>query len=218
MTTDALKEKLRASRDSLPEPHAVRLHRALSWLKCAEEQVENPDLQYISLWIAFNACYGVDEEKERALGERDVFQRFVQKLVQHDRQKKIYKCLWDQFSGPVKALIKNPYVFQPFWEAQQKGGDASIWKPRFEKSSTAAMNFLARQQVPELLSVVLDRLYVLRNQLMHGGATYQSQVNREQVRDGCRMLVVLMPLIIEIMLEAKDEDWGDIYYPVVKTN
>jgi len=217
MTINDLKTQLRASRDSLPETLAVRLHRALSWLKCAEEQPDNIDLQYISLWISFNACYGVDEEGARSLGERELFQRFLQKLVKHDKEKAIYNCLWTQFSGPVKALIKNKFVFAPFWEAQQQGGDNSIWEPRFVKSSAAAHNFLTRQMVPELLGVVLDRLYVLRNQLMHGGATYQSQVNREQVRDGCNMLKVLMPLVIGIMLEAGEEDWGDIYYPVVKS-
>jgi hypothetical protein len=67
------------------------------------------------------------------------------------------------------------------------------------------------------LGVVLDRLYVLRNQLIHGGATFQSQVNRQQVVDGCNMLAVLMPIIIEIMLEARDDDWGPIFYPVIKS-
>lgn len=51
---------------------------------------------------------------------------------------------------------------------------------------------------------------------MHGGATYKGKVNREQVNDGHRMLTVLMPIIVEIMLNAVDEDWGDVYYPVVE--
>ena len=74
---------------------------------------------------------------------------------------------------------------------------------------------LANERVTLLLAEVLDRLYVLRNQLMHGGATFQSKVNRAQVRDGCNMLAMLMPILIDIMLDAKDEDWGEIYYPVV---
>jgi len=69
--------------------------------------------------------------------------------------------------------------------------------------------------VPELLSIVLDRLFVLRNQLLHGGATYQSAINREQVQDGVQLLGSLVPTVIQIMLDTPDEDWGDIYYPVL---
>ena len=66
-----------------------------------------------------------------------------------------------------------------------------------------------------LFSIVLDRLYVLRNQVLQGGATYQSRVNREQVRDGVALLSSIMPIIISIMLDTGEEDWGDIAYPVL---
>jgi hypothetical protein len=219
MNTTPLQERLRAIRDSLPEPHAVRLHRAVSWLACAEAEQNNPDLQFISLWIAFNACYSVDEERPQFLGERDVFQRFTHKLVKHDADGNIQDCLIKTYTGPVRTLISNQYVFASFWEAQRLIGkaqpDTTDWKPRFDKSSKTAMTFLMDKKIPELLGVVLDRLYVLRNQLMHGGATWNSKVNRQQVKDGCSIMMTLMPAIIETMMGAKDEDWGEIFYPVV---
>lgn len=219
MNTTLLHEQLRAIRNSLPKPHAVRLHRAVSWLACAEAQQENPDLQFISLWIAFNACYSVDEERPQCLGERDVFQRFTHKLVKHDAESKIHNCLIKTYTGPVRTLISNQYVFAPFWEAQRliskSQPDTTDWKSRFDKSSKTAMTFLMEKKIPELLGVVLDRLYVLRNQLMHGGATWNSNVNRQQVKDGCSIMMTLMPAIIETMMAAKDEDWGEIFYPVV---
>ena len=67
----------------------------------------------------------------------------------------------------------------------------------------------------ELIQLVMRRLYQMRNQLIHGGATYQSRVNRDQVRDSANLLGKLIPLIIEIMIDNPDEAWGDIYYPVV---
>lgn len=57
-------------------------------------------------------------------------------------------------------------------------------------------------------------LYVLRNQLVHGGATYQSRMNRDQVRDGKRMLLELVPVFVEVMFD-EEIDWGPIYYPVI---
>ena len=58
---------------------------------------------------------------------------------------------------------------------------------------------------------------LLNNQLIHGGATYKSSVNRDQVRDSANLLGRLIPLIIEIMLDNPEEAWGEIYYPVVET-
>jgi len=214
-THHTLKQYLKAQDGKLSETHVIRLHRAISWLRCAEGQSEHPDLQFISLWIAFNACYGVDDEHNIILSERAVFRQFVDKLVRHDSGRDIYACLWFEYSGPVNALIKNQYVFSPFWEAQHQNLGEEHWKPRFEEAKRIALSYLAQQGVPQLMSIVLDRLYVLRNQLMHGGATYESMVNRVQVQDGCNMLKFLMPVIIRIMIDAKDEDWGEIYFPVI---
>ena len=51
---------------------------------------------------------------------------------------------------------------------------------------------------------------------MHGGATYKSKLNRKQVKDGARILEMLIPIIIEIMMQHPDEDWGRLLYPVVE--
>lgn len=212
-----LKQQLRSQRDLFNQDHNTRLHRALSWLKAAGEQVEagNEDQAFINLWISFSACFYVE-------GQTPVH-GFLQQLVDMDKEKAIYDCLWHEYSGPVKALIKNPYVFDPFWQYQrsqveQKSGDENAenqWRAEFDQSSIEALNCLSREKVPELLAIVLDRLYVLRNQVLQGGATYQSSVNREQVQDGVKLLSSLMPIIIRIMLNANDKDWGELAYPVV---
>ncbi|MEZ5492868.1 MAG: hypothetical protein R3F50_21535 [Gammaproteobacteria bacterium] len=108
-------------------------------------------------------------------------------------------------------LIDNKYVFSPFWTSVQNGQDNS-WQESFDQGKKLALHALANDDTPLLLSIILDRLYVLRNQLLHGGATYPSQVNRSQVVDGKRLLGELLPIVIEIMFT--DEDWGGIYFPV----
>ena len=65
------------------------------------------------------------------------------------------------------------------------------------------------------MGLVLDRLYTVRNQLIHGGATYQSKVNRSQVKDASEILSFLVPLMIDIMITNINEDWGAINYPVI---
>ena len=62
---------------------------------------------------------------------------------------------------------------------------------------------------------MFDRLYVLRNQLMHGGSTWNSAVNRNQVRDGAAIMGFLMPVFVDIMMDNPQADWGRPFYPVV---
>ena len=77
------------------------------------------------------------------------------------------------------------------------------------------MHALLAQRTDVVLEIVFDRLYVLRNQLVHGGATWNSQVNRAQVRDGANILGELLPVIVDLMLDHPDSDFGEILYPVL---
>jgi len=66
-----------------------------------------------------------------------------------------------------------------------------------------------------VLGIVLNRVYTLRNQTLHGGSTYNSSVNRDQIRECCRLMSKIVPTIIEIMMENPDTLWGEEFYPVV---
>jgi hypothetical protein len=49
---------------------------------------------------------------------------------------------------------------------------------------------------------------------MHGGATWNSQTNRQQLKDGVKILGKLVPAIIEVMMRHPEKMWGDACYPV----
>lgn len=172
---------------------------------------DDEDIAFITAWIAFNSCYAIEGESEN-LPTCQAFSKFAQNLASADTKNKLYDCIWLNFSGFVRTLIDNQYVFSPFWESQRQGNDN--WKASFEDAKKVAYQALANNDLPLMLGIVLDRLYVLRNQLIHGGATYQSSVNRQQVKDGHKFMMTIMPLIIETMLQSTDVDWGEIYYPV----
>ncbi|HLV15264.1 MAG TPA: hypothetical protein VKY41_08795 [Xanthomarina sp.] len=208
-----LKRKLKAVSDTLDDNNAIRLHRAISWVKCAEEQADNPDLKFITLWIAFNACYADNDAHEHELSEKKRFRDFIAKLVNYDVEERFFKILWYKFPGPVRLLIDNKYAYKQFWDAQR--GDSIDWESRFKQSQIDSRNYLAHQQVSKLLELVLDRLYTVRNQLIHGGATYQSKLNRSQVKDASQILEFLLPIIIDVMISNGGEDWGIINYPVI---
>jgi hypothetical protein len=207
-----LKQRLQHSRPQLSEPHAIRLHRAISWLDAAERYQDDADVSFISLWIAFNSCYAI-EGLAGQLAERESFRLFIQQLNRADVHRSLYERLWARYSQFIRTLIDNQYVYGPFWEAQRESNPD--WARGFAASKRRAHQALVDQDMPSLLMVVLDRLYVLRNQLMHGGATYASSVNRQQVQDGQRFMQDFVPLMVALMLDNPQLDWGPVHYPVV---
>ena len=68
-----------------------------------------------------------------------------------------------------------------------------------------------------VLCTVFNRLYTLRNQLIQGGATYNSAVNRTQMQQGCDILSNLISAFIFILLEnTQSLDLEQPFYPVVQ--
>lgn len=200
-------------RPGAPETWRVRLHRALSWLTRAEQEKGDDDACFIFLWVALNAAYAREFSLEDS--ERDRFRRFVGGLVHLDAAHHLHDALFRQFSGPIRLLIDNPYVYEPFWKALREHDSSERWKDSFVSSKKAAMFAITGGDTVTVLSIVFDRLYVLRNQLVHGGATWNSKLNREQLRDGVAILGVLVPLILEIMLQHPDHDFGEVLYPAL---
>jgi hypothetical protein len=78
-----------------------------------------------------------------------------------------------------------------------------------------ARRALGEMRTKKLLVATFERLYVLPNQVMHGGATWHSSVNRDQIRDGANILGDVVPIVIHLMMENAKGVWGDACYPVV---
>jgi lipid-A-disaccharide synthase-like uncharacterized protein len=211
-----LKTRHRAEREGLHPNLNLRVHRALSWLGRAEQLMDDPDLRYVLLWIAFNAAYATDVDERFRTSEADTFRAFVEKLVLLDQHGRIANLVWSEFPGSIRLLLRNRYVFQDFWSWRNGRIDEAEWQRRFFEAQKIANGALARQDTVAVLGVALNRLYTLRNQLVHGGATWHSSVNRDQVRDGVNLLGQLVPLVIELMLDHPDTLWGDALYPVVE--
>ncbi len=210
----SLKSKQRSLRDGFPSVLSLRVHRAISWLTRAEAEKDDDDLRFILLWIGFNSAYARDIGAEIG-AERGLFSEFFDSLVRFDRTHRIYNAIWERFPHEIRVLLDNKYVFAPFWNHQNGYAGFDDWQDRLTRSKAKINSALARHDTPAILSVVFDRLYVLRNQLVHGGATWNSSVNRAQVRDGAAVLAWVLPIFIDIMMDNADHDWGTPFYPVV---
>ena len=211
-----LKQRHRSLREGYPANLNLRVHRALSWLKRAEMADDDDDGRFIFLWIAFNAAYACEIDERCGLSEQAIFMGFFERLCALDADKSIDNLVWQEFSGGIRVLLDTPFVFQSFWDFQVGKISEAEWQTRFAKGKKIAQQALTGGRTPALLGVVFNRLYTLRNQLIHGGATWNGKVNRKQLRDSAQLLGKLVPLIIGLMLDHPEIDWGPACYPVVE--
>lgn len=203
----------RAQRDDWPDFLSLRVHRALSWLDRAE-RCDDEDGRFIFLWIAFNAAYA-NEMGEYRLTESRLFGLFLERLAQLDERKRLASVIWEKYSGPIRVLLDQKFVFQPYWDHLNGLDSGDNWQARFSAANRAAGHALAQHRTGDVLAVIFSRLYTLRNQLVHGGATWNSYVNRDQLRDANAIMGELVPIVIEIMMDNAHEHWGEACYPVV---
>ncbi|WP_350354800.1 HEPN domain-containing protein [Shewanella psychrotolerans] len=147
--------------------------------------------------------------------ESEAFSKFVSKLVAMDENSDFSELIWSQFSSTIRVLLDNKLVYQPFWDYQNGKISETDWKNRFSSAKLAANNALSSKKTDVVICIILQRLYTLRNQIVHGGGAWNSTANREQIRDGVAFLSKLVPIIINVMMDNTETLWGDANYPLI---
>ena len=211
-----LKARQRTLRDSFAPSLSLRTHRALSWLHRAEQEAADDDARFLFLWIAFNAAYANEIHDRKTFTERKLLMQFLGRLVEMDKDGLLHQIIWEEFSNSIRMLLHNKYVFQPFWDFQAGIMEEDVWLNAFQRSKLSANRALGRTDTKRVLAEIFDRLYTLRNQIVHGGSTWNSEVNRSQMKDGANILGFLVPTVIHLMMENHNQLWGDACYPVVE--
>lgn len=208
-----LKQSYKEHESDFSRDQAVRIHRAISWLARSEHEEEDPDVQFIMLWIAFNAAYAQEFGYEQR--EKDNVKAFLARIVERDKNEVIANMLFGEYSGAIRNLLDNKFVYQGFWQAVRNHESDNGWEKSFESAKRAALAYAVNKDAENLLSIVIERLYVLRNQLIHGGATHLSHINRDQVHAGVHILSKLVPLTITVLIADPEFDSGEIIFPVI---
>lgn len=214
-----IQQTFKQNRENFNEDFRLRIHRSLSWLQRAEQakQEQDFDSQFIFLWIGFNAVYAKDLRADLRSADKGAFVQFIYRICYLDKEQKIYYSVWNTFSGSIRILLNNQFTFQPFWDYHNGLITEQIWVESFERNKKKALSALSQKDTPEILIAVFNHLYTLRNQIIHGGATFNSTVNRAQLKDACNILATLIPEMLKVMLNhSNDKTWGKPFYPVVK--
>jgi len=211
-----LKELHRAKRKNYTDQFSIRIHRSLSWINRAEKQDEDLDARFVFYWIAFNATYTGSHSNNNSYSEKHTYKYFFEKILKYDQKEYIYNAIWNLFSGSVRNLLNNQFIFSSFWNFQNGHVGFEDWEEKFLQSKSMVLKALEHKNTQLILEILFDRLYTLRNQLMHGGSTWNGKVNRSQVTDGQSIISFLIPNFLEIMMNNQNEDWGKLTFPVVE--
>ena len=210
---------------------ALRMRRGTSWLARAERELfgqplPDPDAAFVFYWIAFNAAYADDRTDGTERGERARFEAYFNLLLSCDKSDKIFGALRNKLPKEVfRSFIDNRYLYWRFWMHQGNDRTHRNWRYEFERENRAAElaidramprgNATSSDAIREIqrakkqaLQTLFERMYVLRNQMVHGGATYQGSVNGAQVRDGARIMALLLPVFLDLMMDNPKADWG----------
>lgn len=194
----------------------LRLARALGWLERAEQETRkdppDADAAFMFLWIAFDALSsqlgGVSSDDQRQ-------QYFKRMVVFADAESVIYDAIWSVLRDEIENILENKYVFQRFWDNRNDPSKWPDWKTQFDDGCEKARRALRETRTRDVLIELFRRLNTLRNQLLHGGATWNSSVNRPQVTPGAQIMATLVPHFIDVMIRHPD-GWGEPRYPVVR--
>ena len=194
----------------------VRIHRACKALRQGERAesdgtAEGQDASIVFRWVALNALYGDwDWDAGMPARDRQSLDRFTSEISRVDTEERIRQTL-EAHGDDARALLESPFLIDRFW----RDGEWDQVRPQRGR----ARNFneeLRSERTSAALHRVLMVIYFLRCQIVHGGATMGSSVNRVTVDPAARLLRALSGQIIAVSMERGLEmTWGELCYPPV---
>ncbi len=205
------KDRLTAERPDHPTP--IRFHRAFSWLARVERLDETDvDLALISQWVALNALYGQwNSLAGMAVGDRESWRVFLDRVVDLDADEHITRVLVGH-QRLVRSILEDAYLSDLFWQEPAPGPVATTRRMRSQ-----AQLWYVEKRYKVILDQVVERIYLMRCQLIHGAATYGGKLNRRSLRHCALMLKHLIPSLLLVLIErGVDEDWGIMCYPPIE--
>jgi len=205
--------KTRLSDGTDGHPTVIRFHRATTWLQRVEEiePGEDQDVALTCQWIAFNALYGQwDERAREPKSDRQCWRAFMDRVLAIDKDGHMASVLTEH-KRLVMSILDDNYLGDYFWKLPS----AARAKQTTRDKRQASTWYIAKRWAL-VLEALLERVYLLRCQLVHGAASHGSQLNRTSLRRCVTMLGLLLPAVLNVWIESgADEDWGAMCYPPV---
>lgn len=213
-----LEEIFKSKKNENSEQFNLRIQRALSWLRKAAYIQDDLDLQFLSLWISFNAMHAQDLDAAEQCHQRtsSQFHVFLERLYPQDHSQKISHLVWNKMPQQIQWLLDHPYAFQDYWNYKNQKISQLTWKANFAVEQQRVLQAFQTKDTQRIIITVFERLLTLRNQILLGGTSYNSAMNRQQLKDSCYILLMLLPVFLEVLIEnAQHLDFTKPFYPIM---
>ena len=194
-------------------PTVIRFHRATTWLQRVEqvEPGQDLDVALTCQWIAFNSLYGQwDPQKCEPMADRQSWRAFMDRVLAIDKGGHLVSLVTDH-KKLVMSILDDQHLGDYFWK------DPSVDRAKqTTRDKRQAATWYLEKRWALVLEALLDRVYLLRCQLVHGASSHGSRLNRTSLRRCVMMLGLLLPAVLNVWIESgADEDWGPLCYPPV---
>ena len=209
-------EVFREKRSEISKKLDLRLQRALSWIKQANQQHHDIEIKLLYHWIALNSLH-VCQINQSFEQQQHSLTLFLQHLVACDHEKKIRQTLMNRLDSNMHHFLESPYLSYSFWQFQHAERDKMQFQHDLQAEKQQIVLSIREQRDAELLDLILRRIAMLHRQMSLGGLLHQSQVYRQLMSDAAQILTLLLPVFMTILLEnARDFDDLTTFFPIVQ--
>ncbi len=202
-----IKKYYESKKDTMTLDFKLRIYRALTWTKASIYE-EKSDEKLIKLWISFNALYGSGFADKKGV---DMLLKSINKV---DKNHLLDNVIKDN-STIIEEFIKIPEVYKEYWEDEKlkkKEREEKVknqileMRNKFDNFKTTGLH------ANEFRLDLFGLIYLLRNQVFHGSASYDSGENRYIIKNCVEILEAFNPVIIKVMIDNPNNNWHKVKY------
>jgi hypothetical protein len=195
-----------------------RVRRADSWIK-ASARLQSDQLHeaFVFLYIAFNCLYGRRqyEGDETRIGEDlKAFFGKILELAAYDRKDggEILQQAIKASSKDGALLIRDRFLDHRYWK---RALPVERLHEALKSDAKAALEQVAAGEYGDFLFLTFTRISVMRNQIMHGCATYgPATAGRSSLAVAVRLMKVVIPAFQALVRNSgQHASWEPVPYP-----
>jgi len=218
---DGLKRELKHQRrhhDGHPalDHWGIRMHRSLSWYARSMQLADDselsralPEARLMMLWVSLCAlCSSWDSHTQSPVSERLRLPFFLAELSRCAEGDALTD-LAGRESASIRRILSSEQLTLEFWRNPFDPAVAC----RID-SDLAAFAARTPDTVPTLLCSTLDRVHLLRGQLVHGASTAGSRHNRRLLHESLDFMQHLIPVLLHLSIRYGIAiRWPPLCYP-----
>lgn len=170
------------------------------WLNEASSGGVEPTSKFLYYWIAFDSLMDdcISLEKKAACF-RTRLRGFLRYVTNIDSESHLEASLWKSYSNTIRILLDSRYTFKPYWDYQNGKISKENWVLALNRNNRIALKALEHRDIATLIFVIFERIYTLRNQLLHSAFCPNDACIYNDMRGATLIMSELIPVFLELL-------------------